>query len=143
MGVVPISHPKLAEPDRSRRSGVLKETDATVFDRFNVHLIFRTATLQPYRDGLCNAEPRQALAGEVDAAQLGGEGGMKRGQLDRHRAAPGKHLLVLCAATQNRSIQAMPKPNIRAIADWLIEGARKMALPKPRRPGVDAVRPMT
>ena len=34
-------------------------------------------------------------AGQIDAAQLGAEGGAKRGELDRDRAPPAKHLPVI------------------------------------------------
>jgi hypothetical protein len=38
---------------------------------------------------------RHHRAGKVDAAHLGAKRGMKRGEVDRHGAAPGKNRLVI------------------------------------------------
>src|SRR5271165_7425224 len=56
---------------------------------------------------------------------------MKRCEFDRHRAAPGK----APACNMSRDVETinsgpMLDPNIRAIADWLIDGARSAPLPQ-------------
>ena len=69
--------------------------------------------------------------GQIDAAHLGAEGRVKRGDA----RSPCRSSSSRCAANMRRdseaiNLNAMPSREIRAVVDWLIDGARSAPLPQ-------------